>query len=446
MLRGLLVLTVAALAASAATAADPLITKVYPVADLVVTPPDQSALKLPPLGQFRQMPPPLVQAVSGVHQASATEPAPEPIPTVRGDRSQADKLMKLIKGMVRPYTWKEHGGPGQMDYYEIGGVLAVSQTAEVHAEIADLLRANRLMIERMPQVSLEVRVIEVPKTLFEQIHTDYPSCCEKSACKQEAPCLCAKQVQELLAAVQADARANVMMAPKMTTRTGRQMVVSIEDRQTFQTGLDLSAGPEGVVRKPRYEVVSVGTRIAATPTVSADRHAVKLKFRYESAKLSKAAAVVPVSVGDASRTEKPADLLARPAVERQEIERELTIPAGKTALLVGPCSVREERIECGTPVRSSIAQVSRLFHKVVTRHVSCRQLILVTPRVLTTAESQQALAPPPRVRTTEECPKAQAAKLVAAYRKACADGRTEEAMKCAMQALAKDPHCFAEQK
>jgi type II secretory pathway component GspD/PulD (secretin) len=198
----------------------------------------------------------------------------------------------------------------------------------------------------------------------------------------------------------------------------------------FQTGLDLSAGPDGVVRKPRYESVNIGTRIAATPTVSADRGTVRLKFRYESAQLGKAAAVVPVSVGDATETENPADLLARPSVIRQEIERELTIPAGKTAILLGPKFDREERIEYGTPVRSSIAQFSRLFHKVVSRPMSCRQLILVTPRVL----------------TTEECPKAQAAKLVAAYRKACADGRTEEAMKCAMQALAKDPHCFAEQK
>jgi hypothetical protein len=443
MLRGLLVLTAATFAASAATAADPLITKVYPVADLVVPPPAQSEMKLPPLGQFRQLPPPFAHAVSGVHQASATEPTPKPIPTVRGDRSQADKLMKLLKGMVQPYTWKEQGGPGEMAYYD-RGVLTVTQTAEAHAEIADTIVALRALTEKMPQVSLEVRVVEVPEALFEQIRTDYPNCCDKSACKQDAPCLCAKQVQELLAAVQADARASVMMAPKMTTRTGRQMVVSIEDQQTFQTGLDLSAGPEGVVRKPRYEVVSVGTRIAATPTVSADRHAVKLKFRYESAKLGHAAAVVPVSVGDASRAEKPADLLARPPVERQEIERDLTIPVGKTAMLLGPKVERQCRAECGTAMLSNFLQSGRL-RKIGTCSMSCRQLILVTPRVLTTEEGQK-VPPPPRVRMTEECPKAQAAKLVVAYRRACAEGHTEEAMKCAMQALAKDPHCFAEQK
>jgi hypothetical protein len=119
----------------------------------------------------------------------------------------------------------------------------------------------------------------------------------------------------------------------------------------------------------------------------------------------------------------------RPSVIRQEIERELTIPAGKTALLMGPKTVRECRTECGTPALANFLLLGR-FRNVGTCQTSCRQLILVTPRVL----------------ATEECPKAQAAKLVAAYRKACADGRTEEAMKCAMQALAKDPHCFAEQK
>jgi hypothetical protein len=39
--------------------------------------------------------------------------------------------------------------------------------------------------------------------------------------------------------------------------------------------------------------------------------------------------------------------------------------------------------------------------------------------------------------------KSKAAELAAAYRKACAAGKTEEAMRLAMQALAADPMCFA---
>ena len=35
------------------------------------------------------------------------------------------------------------------------------------------------------------------------------------------------------------------------------------------------------------------------------------------------------------------------------------------------------------------------------------------------------------------------AKLVAAYRRACAEGRTEDAVRLALQALAADPRCFA---
>ena len=51
-----------------------------------------------------------------------------------------------------------------------------------------------------------------------------------------------------------------------------------------------------------------------------------------------------------------------------------------------------------------------------------------------------AVAKPARPADTE------VSRLVAAYHKACADGRTEHAMRLAMQALSLDPNCFANQK
>jgi hypothetical protein len=79
-------------------------------------------------------------------------------------------------------------------------------------------------------------------------------------------------------------------------------------------------------------------------------------------------------------------------------------------------------------------------------------IVLLTARVVGACGEKGAAveccpAPPRPVAACGACCEAgPAAKLVAAYRQACADGRTEEAMRLALQALAADPMCFAGEK
>ncbi|HEX5445759.1 MAG TPA: hypothetical protein VFW87_18175, partial [Pirellulales bacterium] len=81
-----------------------LITKVYPVFDLVVCSGDEG------------------------HERSPLNYGP---------------LKSLVQSIVAPTSWGDVGGPGALEEFPIAGALVISQTMEVHEEIAQQLRALR---------------------------------------------------------------------------------------------------------------------------------------------------------------------------------------------------------------------------------------------------------------------------------------------------------------
>ncbi|HVK15918.1 MAG TPA: hypothetical protein VM533_03155, partial [Fimbriiglobus sp.] len=85
--------------------------------------------------------------------------------------NMSEQLMKLIQGMVRPYSWDELGGTGKLSYYDIGGALVVNQTADVIREVQDLLEALRRLQET--SVAVEIRVISLSESFFERIGVDF---------------------------------------------------------------------------------------------------------------------------------------------------------------------------------------------------------------------------------------------------------------------------------
>ncbi|OWK43695.1 yibQ protein [Fimbriiglobus ruber] len=89
--------------------------------------------------------------------------------TTRQNTSQ--QLMRLITGMVHPYSWSDLGGAGKIDYYDIGGALVVNQTADVIREVQDLLESLRRLQET--SVSVEVRVIALSEEFYERVGVDF---------------------------------------------------------------------------------------------------------------------------------------------------------------------------------------------------------------------------------------------------------------------------------
>jgi type II secretory pathway component GspD/PulD (secretin) len=97
----------------------------------------------------------------------------QPRPTAMApQRSQyAEQLKRMITKLVRPYAWQDLGGPGQLEYYDIGGALVVNQTADVIGEVNDLLEALRRLQDL--SVSVEIRVISLSETFFERVGVDF---------------------------------------------------------------------------------------------------------------------------------------------------------------------------------------------------------------------------------------------------------------------------------
>ncbi len=82
-----------------------------------------------------------------------------------------DSLIDLITSTVAPTTWDTVGGPGSIMPFETNLSLVISQTQEVHDEIADLLDQLRRLQDL--QVTIEVRFITLNDNFFERIGVDF---------------------------------------------------------------------------------------------------------------------------------------------------------------------------------------------------------------------------------------------------------------------------------
>ncbi len=88
-----------------------------------------------------------------------------------GTQADFDSLISLITTTVAPQTWEEVGGPGSVAPFETNLSLVVSQTQEVHEQIADLLEQFRRLQDL--QVTIEVRFITLNDNFFERIGVDF---------------------------------------------------------------------------------------------------------------------------------------------------------------------------------------------------------------------------------------------------------------------------------
>ncbi|MGH7134554.1 MAG: hypothetical protein ACREHD_02375 [Pirellulales bacterium] len=52
-------------------------------------------------------------------------------------------MIENIDGSIAPATWDNVGGPGAIEEFVNSGALVISQTTEIHEEIAAYLKALR---------------------------------------------------------------------------------------------------------------------------------------------------------------------------------------------------------------------------------------------------------------------------------------------------------------
>lgn len=114
----------------------------------------------------------LAQIQGSGRQTSGSVPSiPFGPPSVGGGQQNFGPLMELIQSTVAAETWDTVGGQGAIRPFDTNLSLVVSQTQEVHDQIADLLEQLRRLQDL--QVTIEVRFISLNDTFFERIGVDF---------------------------------------------------------------------------------------------------------------------------------------------------------------------------------------------------------------------------------------------------------------------------------
>ncbi|HZN34465.1 MAG TPA: M56 family metallopeptidase, partial [Pirellulaceae bacterium] len=94
----------------------------------------------------------------------------KPLPPPAVAKADFDPLIQLITTTIAPQSWDSTGGPGSLSAFETNMSLVVSQSQEVHEQIADTLQQLRRL--RDQQVVLELQLLCVEKTFFERLGLD----------------------------------------------------------------------------------------------------------------------------------------------------------------------------------------------------------------------------------------------------------------------------------
>jgi hypothetical protein len=470
-------------AAGACKATSPLVTRVYPVADLVVPASDSAAPECPA---------PCPAPACDAHCARVTKDGPA--------KTTEDKLIELLTRTVAPQVWAKAGGPCRIEYLPLTLSLVVSAAPDVQEQVAELLTAVRRLQDQ--QVAIELRFVSVADN-FRSEHEEELGLGEAIQVAPKAPAkhrgpgsgtlecgplklsfLDDKQLTRLLEHAQGDTRSNIMQAPKMTLFNGQTSTLEVADFQQYVTGVSIRSEGNKLVYEPRVEAIPLGSRFQLQPTISADRRFVRLKVRGELTSLdSPVVPLFPVTApvwpkdGGGKPVGKPVpftQFIQVPDITSLLVDQTLVIAEGRTAVLSGWRRVTANHKECGPPVLSNIPYVNRLFKNVAYQCEPEQVLVLVTPRIIIQEEEEVrqagavAKAPaaaahrePAKYEVVEEeeetgcchegsaccaaaqCPSGEVCKLVKAYHAACAAGRRDEATGLAVKALALDPTCFS---
>lgn len=250
-----------------------------------------------------------------------------------GSQPDFDTLIGLVTSAIAPASWTEHGGSGTIEASPSNLSIVVSQTQEVHDQIADLLEQLRKLQDL--QVTIEVRFITLRDNFFERIGVDFdftvddntnlrpasptglpddggPSIAigltpagiptadldipfsngtrgdfggvipqfggfdANTAANFGVAILSDIEVFLLIQAANGDSRSNILQAPKVTMFNGQTASVFDSAQRPFVVGIIPVVGDFAVAHQPVVVVLNEGTSLSVQAVVSSDRRFVRM--------------------------------------------------------------------------------------------------------------------------------------------------------------------------
>jgi Bacterial type II and III secretion system protein len=336
---------------------------------------------------------------------------------------RAERLTNLLEGFIAPTSWRSAGGTGSMVYFATNHTLVVNNEERVVREVETWI--DRLRDASRPTVSVSIDQIRCAPGALAKLGYD---AAKKTVLLNPA------QRAQALKTIGADPRFEVLTSPRLAVCDNQTGFVQIGEQVPFPRAAQVPAGQSPVP----VPAVFVGSNIRATPRIAPDGKTIQLRLESQWSHLAPA---------------KPSET---PTVKSQTVTTTFAVPAGGTALVPMGTQAMTTKTEWKVPVLGDVPVVDNLFRGRCTESADYELFMLVTaspligpnaepPVVMSRPQVKAAVRFVDAARPTPTAPPAlTACELVAEYRKACGEGRTDDAKALAIQALARDPKCFTE--
>ena len=182
-------------------------------------------------------------------------------------------IIDMLQETVHPDSWVAKGGKiGNVRH--LSGQLVVTHTPRHHVQLEQLL--GQLRETRALHISIEVRLITTTPEIVKRLDLEQPEGDAAAAVLGEP------ELQALLRAVQADANATILTAPRMTLVNGQNGQLRMGNEQPYVKDIK----PVNGNFQPDVATNFEGLSLDVTATAAADRRHVTLRGHLRTSKLT----------------------------------------------------------------------------------------------------------------------------------------------------------------
>ena len=251
---------------------------------------------------------------------------PNPEPPQPAGQERVDALIKLIEETVDNDTWKDNGGATGA-IREFGGNLVITQTAETHAKIRDLLAKLPDQQARLVRVRIDWIVADP-----NQVRLDVAGEGSAGALRQVDRAALQKLPAEALRA-----------AAETTCFTGQTVSLSSGRIQSYVSDLNPIVAQDAAEFDPSVNTFRAGAELQVTPTIQTDGKSAVVDLHSvvsdwdESTPYEFHGATLGPTTQSAGAPAKPGAVnqIQRPRPMIQQLHTTLRVPLGKPIIVGG---------------------------------------------------------------------------------------------------------------
>jgi general secretion pathway protein D len=191
-----------------------------------------------------------------------------------------------------------------------------------------------------------------------------------------------------ITALEQEGSADVLSAPKVTTKSGSEAVIRVAETHRYPQDYDVETGQRTapVVKPQDWEDFDLGVSLKVTPVVDTDSDTIDLDLQPEIMRFRGFDDyVVGFNAYDAGGNDNSAaggtgeSLLARmPAFERRSVQTQVTVADGSTVVMGGMIDERTETFRDQIPFLGDVPYLGRLFRTEGSRTAKKNLTIFVT--------------------------------------------------------------------